>query len=307
MKLEIKIPVGFASKVVTDRDLHGERQKYRTNRTIKLADTWLVLKSLTTSGKIQNYKDQLESLAEICKVSEWTLRNRLKQLKEMQLVKFTYYDTGCRYEKDLLIANWNRFLDEFLIDTRFVEYHIVAYDSTEQKKTLEYAIRAIEFEENRYNQMLAIRSQLQKNPQLFNQLCVLMMKHVPGCKPEDFSDIRKFIDRLFWLQKHSFKHWPKADNEGSKYVYELINQINACLDRSAKGIRRSHGYKSCLSTTYLKRQLTKRGFAELRRNSAHISTERQRKPKECLVNYESSSKATKWHLPDSLRIKPLNP
>lgn len=310
MILDVKIPVGLPTRVVADRDLHGEKKKYRTNRMIKLADTYLVLKALSTSGKFQHWKGQADILADRCKISEWTLRNRVKEMITLGLIAFSESEqwTGCmQMVQDLNLCNWTKFLEVFLIDGRNLDFHNIAYDTDKTTQTLEYHIRALEFQENRYSQLNAIRVKLQKNPESYQQLCQLLLKHVPGCTPEELKDEEKFAIRLFWLQQNAFKVWPVASSPGSKYAYELINCVNACLDRSAKGIRKSHNLKSCLSTTYLKRQLKRRGLMEIKHHPALISLDRNRKSSDYTTSYDGLRKCTKWHLPASVTPVPTSP
>src|SRR5690349_18116935 len=57
-----------------------------TNPRARALDTWIVLKSITSSGKIHNYRQQLSEMLSICKIKAGSFYARLKWLKEHGLV-----------------------------------------------------------------------------------------------------------------------------------------------------------------------------------------------------------------------------
>ena len=65
----VRVPVGLAGWMCLKRE---QRFRYSTNRAFKAYGLWLLLKTVTTSGRIQDYQDQLDTLQHLTRLSRAT-------------------------------------------------------------------------------------------------------------------------------------------------------------------------------------------------------------------------------------------
>lgn len=80
-----------------------------TNPVARYLDTWMLLKALTTSGNIHNYRSKTEELSRLCKISARTLHYRLRWLKANNLVRTA--------GKNLYLSSYKALETQFEIDT----------------------------------------------------------------------------------------------------------------------------------------------------------------------------------------------
>lgn len=291
MIIPVKIYKGLAGSLLRQRVQCGEHSKdkpYMVNRIVKIYDTFIALKTLTTSGHIQNYIGQLDLILERCKVSRSTLYSRLSELEKMSLVTREKSGSSIR----LVLKSWKQIADELLINLD--EYYIIKYDLNKPEQRIEYHLRDVEFEEAADKQKLGLTSTLSKIPNKDN-IYALLVFH--GADQSRLHELDYFCECLKNIQQKLFV-------SGTDRRDALFN-LNPVIARSAHTIRTAHGLKCKLSVKYLKHQLSSRGFRTFLQPKAVVSEKRSHLPDDLYtVKYEAGKPGkwddlgvTVWHLP----------
>ncbi len=227
-------------------NLRHLRNKYETNRDIKYWATWFLLKSLTTSGNIQNWIYQKEYLLEWLEMNEQTFRAQLHWLKKEELLqvdKLTHNLRLCSYE-----AAAEK------LGITFEGVYRVDYKPGDRKQSFQYILRTEEIEENKELQLSTLINKIDKNPSFKNELLYMMVQHGAD-QNRLYMDRKYFANRLLKLQI-------KAFSEGSE-IFSYISTYRADLNRGVKKIKQHHAYKSTQSVSYMKRKLFQMGVARI--------------------------------------------
>ncbi|MFZ4056977.1 MAG: hypothetical protein ACOYKE_02510 [Ferruginibacter sp.] len=279
---------GAAEVLVTHREL---RSRYCTNRSIKTWATYFLLKSVTTSGVIRDWTKQKNKLLAYCKLTENVFRARLAEMVELKLVELSK-------NRSLLLTSFETAADILGIEytgTIKIQYN----DTLPGKQIFQYFLRAEEFRANQHKQLAALTYYASKNPLLKNQLLQLLDKHGFELKRLE-NDSVYFQKSLLSLQQHAFK-------EGSPLL-SIIHQLRADINRSVTGIKKSHGYKSAQSASYLKNVMRKMQLISIEKICIE-SNERSRlyiageeRPREA-YKWLPSKKRTAWFLTDQIAFK----
>jgi len=252
------VPVlyGASTQLVAHREL---RNKYCTNRSIKVWSTYFLLKSLTSSGYIQHWIQQREWLLEFLQINEQTLRSRIKELQRLQLLQI-------KPGYSLQLVSYKKAASILGID--YAGIFTIAYDrGLKGTNTFAYMLTADEFRSNQDTQRSALIHNLDKNPMLLNLLHELLLHQ--GCNAQRLkSDPAYLQEQLLKLQERSFK-------QGSDILGEIM-QRRADINRGVKKIAEHHGYKHHRSVTYLKRVMEKLGIIAIEKRTV-LSEARSRR------------------------------
>lgn len=244
MPAEIPVILGAPEVLVTHREL---RSKYETNRSIKTWSVWFLLKALTTSGKVQCWYKQKAFLLHYLQLNENTLRRRLKEMEQLQLV--TVDDDGSinliSYEKAAGV-----------LDIPYSGLYKQPYNPEKNggKQIFQYILRGEEIRLSQQRQLDALMYSLDKNLSLKNDLCALMVKAGADGK-RLLQDPRYFQERLLVLQTFAFK-------EGSA-ILDYIYTHRADINRGVLSIQKAHTYKATQSVSYLKKRMFKLGLIDV--------------------------------------------
>lgn len=237
---EVPVLIGAAEELVTHREL---RNKYQTNRSIKTWSVWFLLKALTKSGKLQQWRKQLTFLLSWLQCNERTLYSRLHEMEALELISID--EKGninlISYEKAAAI------LDIPWCGTKSVPYNPSKYEGNQ---IFQYLLRAEEFRYQQNRQLEALTYHLDNNPSLKNNLHVLLVQQ--GADSQRlFKDPRYYQQRLLQLQLQLFK-------EGSE-ILAYVCTHRADINRGVAAIQNNHGYKSAQSASYLKKRMFQLG------------------------------------------------
>ncbi len=269
--LQVRINKELLSNVIQFREL---RKKYITNRTLREVAVFCVLKTVTSSGIIQNYIEQLDDLAELCNCSKSSLFGIIKRLIDQKLI--------ARKGGALILRSMQRLLNRYEITSK--ETVSLTYEFRNHK--LYQLLQAAYIKSMRSGQEFMVNKKIQNNPYL---------KHIINEKSKNPERIRK---KLLSLQISTFKDKSTTDE------YELIHSINADTNLSARSLRRAFKFKSNMSVAYLKKMLGKRGIAKITVRKIE-STTRSRKGKNYFVEWFPTSKQTRWRLTDDVQFLPV--
>ena len=244
-KHTIKIPVGLAESVIRQRFVVNT---YETNKNIRAVDTWLCLKSTTTTGVVQRYDNQLKSLLQLCKISRACFYSRLHYLQSQKLIAWD------KKNKRITICSWDAFTKYFDLgpSTTFIT---ITYDITDNRRIYQF-ISAIEIDANQFAQRKALYNRINKNPELKNTLTTLMLNY--GAEASRLDDAVYFQQTLWQMQVESFKRGTGTE------TYEALHALHADVNRSTRrAFKTSRNYKSAQSVSYEKKNLEKAGIISI--------------------------------------------
>lgn len=274
MKVDFKIPQGMASYLVAQRE---QRNVYETNRAVKMYAFFALLKTLTSTGTIQQYHKQIEAIATLTKRSKSSVYSYLSLCKKSGLLRIE--------NQNIYLNSWEKIIntiDECIYNPSFTT---VQYDTTNEIQTPEYLIYACEVLENQQKQTQAVIKQIEENLPLAQ--CLNVQQTVT----------KKHVDALQKLQVFTYVNG-KTDTD-----YELLHSLNADVQRSAKTLRKAFKMKSRRSVKYLKLQLHKRGIATIITNRKHESPNRARVCQDTYyTGYNPDNKNTFWKQPDLIKL-----
>jgi hypothetical protein len=266
----------------------GERakvNKYETNRFIRAIGTWLILKSETTSGVIQEYSQQLPYLLAITQLSTASFYSRINFLvkeglitkENNQLILASFQDAGNKY----YLHNTNNKIS-------------FTYDPN-GKQQIHYLLSAVEIKHNQELQAQALQRKLDKNP----IIKVEQLKLIHECG----GDVRKMNDSnynrecLFALQLQSFEQYRKGST-----IHNALHAFRADVNRGVKGIATAMNAKSASTASYLKKKLQQQQICSVTKIEGVTSGVRSRKDKYHYVNWNQLLKQTVWYVCDQMQV-----
>jgi hypothetical protein len=282
----VPVITGAAEELVGHREL---RNKYHTNRSIKTWSCWFLLKSLTSSGKIQRWRTQREFLFEWLQMNEKTFYARLKEMTQLQLITVDE-------EENIHLVSYDKaaqILEVPYIGLTNIEYNPEKYGG---KQVFQYFLRAEEFRYQQQRQRSALLYYLDKNPLLKNDLHLLMVKYGADGQQLQISG-SYFQERLLLLQMRSFK-------EGSDILQYILTH-RADINRGVSRIKDNHNYKSTQSVSYMKKRMLKLQVITITKKKVE-SSERSRlyipdgDKKKDGYKYVRRTRQTVWFLTDQI-------
>lgn len=288
----IPVLIGAPKVLVSCRQL---RNKYETNRDIKTWSAWFLLKALTTSNHIKNWRSQRDLILPFLQVNEKTFYSLLHKMTELGLVT-----TDSNF--NIFLISYEKAAD--LLDIVYGGTYSLPYNPINEhgfKQTFQYIIRAEEFKHQQERQLSALLYHLGKNPSLKNDLHVLLVKY--GADGHQLHDGIYFQERLLSLQMRLFK-------EGSEILQYVLTH-RADINRGVKSIKRNHSYKSTQSVSYLKSRMFKMGIITVekkkvesqQRSRLYVPDVEARGGKRDGYKYNRRSGNTVWFLTDQINLK----
>lgn len=248
----VKIINGAPAAMVSLRELRGQHvttgKAYETNRNIKYYSTWLLLKSLSTSSKIEGWIYQKKYLLHWLQMNENTFRRHLAWLKQEELLtidKSSFSIRMCGY------AAAAEHMGIEYAGTYQVPFNPNKYEG---KQTFQYLLRTEEFEFHKQRQLDAFTYKLENNPSLKQDLLYWLLDN-----GADYLRLQNepayYAEQLVILQAKFFR-------DGSENLAYVMS-FRADLNRGVKLIKKHHKYRSMQSVTYMKRRMLDLGFAEV--------------------------------------------
>ncbi len=285
-KITIQIPHSLAEAVISQRTLVN---KYETNKIIRAIDTWLCLKSTTTSSIIQHYHKQLPALLQTCKISKASFLNRLHYLQSQKLI------TWDMRNRSITICSYKKLADHF----NYIHTSLIPkiYDVTDNKRIFDH-ISAVEWQCNQDLQRKALHNHLDKNPEIKSAQIEIMCRG--GADRKRLLDDKIYYQQTLWhFQQQSFKTCPPGSE-----TYQILHAFHADVNRSThKALKRSRNYKSASSVSYEKKRMVNTGIIKVEKIKV-LSRVRARKNKEYRVRWLEHKKQTIWFIPDQVTIIP---
>jgi hypothetical protein len=225
--IRIRVPKGIAGSLVSDRQ---KQTTYETNKHIKAAALYLLLKSLTQSGKIQDWKFQQIEIAQLLRVTPKTL-NKWRDLAELR--GYLKYDN---YNNTVTLFSYEQFCER--LGAKSQGYHVLALPRA-AVKFLPVLLYGIEVKENKASQQFYAMKKLLLNPRLASAM-----------GPE------LSLPKLKAAQISAFIHGSKGEG---------LYDVNADDNRNLVSLRVAWGMKDRRSAAYVKRKLFLCGGAMITR------------------------------------------
>lgn len=215
------------------------RQKYCTNRDIKYWSTYFLLKSITGSGVIQDWRQQRCFILSYVQMAESTFYRQLATLQELKLLTVDdNYNIHLASYKDAAAIMGLYY--EGLIH---IPYNPLKHAA---KQIFQYFLRAEDIRHNQHRQLDALIYYLYNNPPLRYTITLALVK-MGAVEARLLKDKHYLQERLLALQKAVFRH-------GSD-ILETVFSLRADVNRGVRCIQRQHDYKSKSSVSYMKRKL----------------------------------------------------
>lgn len=296
-----RVPVlsGAEKVLCAEREL---RNKYCTNRAIKTWATYFLLKSLTTSGVIQNWQAQKNLLA-FLHMSRNTFKARLDEMEALKLCtcEGIVRPSGKLVGERIVLTSYEKAAD--ILDIPFEGTTDIYYnEKLPGNQIFQYYLRAAEIAGNQIRQLEALNYYLEKNPLIREQLFALLVQQM-GADGFRLQQSGLYVQQqLLLLQKKAFR-------EGSE-VADIINAFRADINRCAATIRDHHCYKSIVSVGYMKRKLQKLQLVSIGKETIESQcrarlyiTDRATGAKRDGYRWLKRQKATAWQLTDQVNVK----
>jgi hypothetical protein len=283
----VPVLIGAVEELVSQREL---RNKYETNRSIKTWSAWFLLKSLTTSGKIQRWRKQTTYLLKWLQMSERSFYRRLDEMIDLKIVTLE--------DDDIILVSYRDAAK--ILDIPYSGLLNIPYNPENHggKQIFQYFLRVEEFRYQQERQLSALLYHLDKNPLLKNDLHLLLVKY--GADGQQLQrDACYFQERLLKLQMLLFK-------EGSDILQYILTH-RADINRSVSRIQKNHAYKAKQSVSYLKACMIKLKLILVEKKCVH-SKDRSRiyipegPKKRDGYKWINKTKETAWFLTDQIRF-----
>lgn len=283
MITSVKILKNLPAALAKERELVN---KYETHSIFKAFEIFVILKELTTSGKIQNlygsHDEFMKCLAEECNVSRNTMYSRIKLLVKFKLITV-------EKNKDILLTSWDEIAKQYNIKSN--QFHTIELNNESPK--IEYILRTMTFSEHKERQAFQFTKFINTN----NQVKEYIIKEL-GELPKTIQDMAEFV-----IQKQvlSFKNW----SDGFDFWHSLYADFNASVNK----IMYYFQFKDFRQVAYWKKQLTKKGLIIVRerkhesqkctRLATNVFT-KQKVKQTMFWNGETKTKV--WQQPDLITI-----
>lgn len=279
--MRIKVPAYWITESIGNRQLVN---KYETNAMLKCIGHYCILKQVTTTGIIHDWKSQSKYLQKLLNLS----RNGLvKAIERLQIVGLI--DLGA----NLIMVGWDDASQ--IIKLQIDEFIWIDYNPDASAK-IEHLLMAAEIKINQENQVKIIQKRLKFNPSLKNELDIAIADNWQI----ELKDVQKMgINDWIWhLKQLQISTFINGTLKAALY------EINPDLNRSVVKFKSDWDYKSVQSIAYIKRKLEQLKLISIDKIGAIVSTvkNRIRKMGNYASGYDRMLKLPTWYFPDSIKV-----
>ncbi|MBS1635214.1 MAG: hypothetical protein JST26_04770 [Bacteroidetes bacterium] len=263
------------------------RITYKTHQIFKAFETFMFLKELTTSGKIQNVYGSLDAfmqyLASEVNVSRNTMYTRLEYLKKYSLVSIDKYG-------NIYLESWETIARRYKVKKQqFYSLEVNPQDSPK----LEHILRTLTIAEHKNRMAFAFAKLIESNNQLRQYLTRLW-----GSLPQT---IELMAEKILSEKILSFKRW----SESFDFWHSLPSDFNA----SVRKLMQYFAFDDFRQVAYWKRILSRLGLITVQTRK-YESKKCTRKANDLLnggkvyqhLFYNSHDKIRIWQMPDAITI-----
>ena len=279
--MRIKVPAYWITQSIGKRQLVN---RYETNAMLKCIGHYCILKQVTTTGILHNWKSQSKYLQKLLNLSRNGLVKAIERLHIVGLI-----DLGA----NLAMVGWDDASQ--IIGLQIDEFIWIDYDPSSNAK-IEHLLMAAEIKINQENQVKIIQKRLKFNPSLKSELDILIAENWQiDLVDVQQMNIHQFIWHLKQLQISTFMNGT---------LKAALYEINPDLNRSVVKFKSDWDYKSVQSIAYIKRKLAKLKLISINKIGAIVSTtkNRIRKMGNYASGYDRMLKLPIWFMPDSIQV-----
>ena len=258
-----------------------------TNTFIKAISVWLILKSETSSGKIKQYRSQLQLLAAKCKMSVRTLEKYINWLRAEQLATVD--------KRDLILETYKALRRyEISLEERLptIQYNI--NDETNLSEIL-ITIAFMKYKE-RWSRMYW--KKMKQNPDRYKLLYDVLAQFYDATRLQDPEYFREcHLDLL----KKTFQH----EKPGHSEIFQLLHEeLNANPDLNARADTYAYklGYGHAMSFVHLKYRLESKGLISFYMRVIEGENRAHKDESTYHVRWLKQQKHTVWFMCDRIEI-----
>lgn len=266
----IKIPKGVARTLISDRQ---QVNKYETNKTTKAAALFLLLKSLTPSGKIQNWRDdeQRKAIAQLLGINPKTLNTWLVVAEGMNWCEYDFSTDTIK------LFSYEQFCES--MELEYQGMHVVRLARSAVKQ-LPLVLYGVEINENKTSQRIKAQKRILLNPRLANAL-------MNELKCSD----AQLMEKLKRAQLSSFVIGSTGDE---------LHAVNADDNRALHTIRKAWGMKDRRSAAYIKRKLNATGVCLV--THRRFKSDKATWSKKFFTSYHAPTQMRTTYMPDEITL-----
>lgn len=244
---QIPVLIGAANELV---GLREKKNVYNVNPHIKYWATWFLLKSFTTSGRIQAWNKQKRELLEFLRMSDGSLRNQLYKLQQLKLISIEKSAIG--RDRDLVLTSYKEaagIMGIIYKGTEIINYK--PHEYANESQVFRYLLTAKEIESNQQLQTDELFRKFQKNCSGHTTEILLQLSKIGANTNRCMADKHYLQQQLMKLQKIVFRE----QSAMASITFSLRSDTNRSCRRAAEDYK----YKSHTSFSYIKKKLLKVG------------------------------------------------
>lgn len=260
--------------------------RYKTHRIFKAFETFMYLKDLSNSGKLQNVYGSTDAfmryLAKHCFVSRNSLYTRIEWMKRFKLVEVD--SSG-----NILLESWDTIAKTFRVKKgvfQDIELH-------QESPRLEHILRTLTISEHKKRMEFSFAKKINSNNQLRQGI-----ESSLGFKSDS---ITKMADMIQKAKVQSFKSWSNS--------FDFWHSIPSDFNASVKRLMYYFSFDDFRQVAYWKRKLSKLGLVTVQTRK-YESTKCTRKANDLLNGgkvqqtffWDQKTKARVWQMPDAITI-----
>lgn len=274
-----------------------------TNPTARALDTWIILKTITTSGKIHNYRQQLNDLAATCKIGVRMLQSRIKWLKERNLV---YTEN-----KHLYLNSYKSLKQEFEIDITERTQQVIFYDTTDNI-TLAEKLFPLGIDRMKERCRYMYNKKINKNTTTRREISNHAVAY--GANQEKLGNTEYFRHSHLVLQLKTYKEEPAGQT--SFYLTHDHVDANPDLNFKQATLARRMGYavlektdpvtgkdiSESIGVGHFLRRLAKKNLITIKKG--HVESEYRARKDEAVFHHRfvRETKKTIWYRPNQITV-----
>lgn len=234
--------------------LREKRNVYCTNRHFKCVETWKILKTITTSGKLNCYNKYHNLVRLVAENTGLHVNTAYTRIAWMQEAGFLTRDE----KNNLILTSYDKVCEIYGIKKEFYEINTT---ETDKLGRMEYLLKTLVFEENKMRQRYSVEKNYKNNPTLTTAFAQLEAK----CG----NNLQELFSHIAYYQVKTFEGSNNYNIAASfpliptKHIYDFVHTLRVDTNPTNLSISRMFGCSPQTAVDH-KRALKKRKFVALK-------------------------------------------